>query len=90
MFGFKNIYLLGLWVTHLGANPLMKQEKTKKVLNFKKSKMAAAHKYSCMIWLHVLIDYRNILTVNLVREQKVVPAGWLLSADRPEISLVQT
>ena len=49
--------------------------------------MAATHEYSCMIWLHVSIDYRNILTVNFTRGQKVIPAGWLLSVDRPEISL---
>ena len=41
-----------------------------------------------MICLHMLIDYRNVLRVNFVRGQKVVPAGWLLSADGPEISLV--
>ena len=50
--------------------------------------MAATHEYSSMIWLHVPIDYQNVSTVNFVRGQKVVPAGWLLSADRPEISLV--
>ena len=49
--------------------------------------MAATHEYSCMIWLHMLIDYRNVLTVNFMRGQKVVPAGWLVSADRLEISL---
>ena len=50
--------------------------------------MAATHEYSCMIWLHVLIDYQNISTVNFVRGQKVVPAGWLVSADGLEISLI--
>ena len=49
--------------------------------------MAATHEYSYMTWLHMLIDYRNVLIVNFVRGQKVVRAGWLLSADRPEISL---
>ena len=49
--------------------------------------MAAAHEYSCMIWLHVPIDYQNVLIVNFTRGQKVVWAGLLLSADRPEISL---
>ena len=34
----------------------------------------------------MLIDYQNVLMVNFVRGQKVVPAGWLLSADGPEIS----
>ena len=38
--------------------------------------------------MHVLIDYQNVLMVNFARGQKVVPAGWLLSADGPEISLV--
>ena len=33
------------------------------------------------------IDYQNVSMVNFVRSQKVVPAGWLLSADGPEISL---
>ena len=49
--------------------------------------MAAANEYSCLIWLHVLIDYRNVLIVNFARGQKVVGDGWLLSADRPEISV---
>ena len=40
-----------------------------------------------MICLHVPIDYRNVSMVNFARGQKVVPAGWLLSADGPEISL---
>ena len=61
--------------------------KNKKVLNFKKLKMATTHKYSCLILLHVLIYYQNILTVNFTRSQKVVPAGWLVSADGLEISL---
>ena len=38
-------------------------------------------------WLHLLIDYQNVSIVNFSRGQKVVQAGWLLSADRPEISL---
>ena len=49
--------------------------------------MAATNEYSCMIWLHMLTDYRNVLTVNFARGQKVVLAGWLLSADGLEISL---
>ena len=40
-----------------------------------------------MICLHVPIDYQNVSMVNFARDQKVVPAGWLLSADGPEISL---
>ena len=49
--------------------------------------MAATHEYSCVISLHVLIDYRNISIINFARGQKVVPAGWLVSADGLEISL---
>ena len=40
-----------------------------------------------MICLLVPIDYPNISTVNFMRGQKVVLAGWLLSGDGPEISL---
>ena len=49
--------------------------------------MATTHEYSGVIWLHMLIDYQNISTVNFLRGQKVVPAGWLVSADGLEISL---
>ena len=41
-----------------------------------------------MIWLHMPVDYRIVSTVNFARGQKVVPAGWLLSADGLEIGLI--
>ena len=49
--------------------------------------MAATHEYSCVIWLRMPIDYQNVLIVNFARGQKVVPAGWLVSADGLENSL---
>ena len=50
--------------------------------------MAATHEYSCMLWLHVPIDYQNISIVNFARGQKVVQAGWLVSAEGLEINLI--
>ena len=61
-----------------------------------KSSKLKKNKDACHSWIlmhdlpaHV-IDYQNVSMVNFVRGQKVVPAGWLLSADGPEISLICT